>query len=80
VDQDNERPLPERCELHDHAVVSLCVLLDEQTERESVWSIDLEELTRALDILTVPLAHDPESPADPRVDLRVARGSDPVCR
>jgi hypothetical protein len=29
VDEDNERPLADRCELDDHAVVSLRVLLDE---------------------------------------------------
>jgi len=58
------------CELHDHTVIPLRVFFDEQAEHEPVRSIDLEVFTRVLDILSVPATDDPESSADPRVELR----------
>jgi hypothetical protein len=70
VGQNQERLLPDWREFHDHTVVSLRVLFDEQAEHEPVWPIDLEVFPRVLDILAEPVTHHPETSANLRVDVR----------
>jgi hypothetical protein len=69
VGQDEERLLRDRCDLYDDAVVPLRVLFDEQAEYQPVWPVNLQVFARVLDLLSAPVTHDPESSADPRLDL-----------
>jgi hypothetical protein len=78
VGQDEERPLGDWCELHDHTVIALRVFVDEQAEDEPVRSMDLEAFARVLDILSAAVTHDPEFSTDPRVDLHADCVPDPV--
>jgi hypothetical protein len=78
VGEDEERLPRDGCELHDHAIIPLRIFFDEQAEDEAVRSIDLEVFPGVLDCLCVPLMHDPESSAEPRIDLHLDRGPDPA--